>query len=389
MRVLLVSSHGADRTYGGTERYVHDLAEVLTARGHQVDLLSAFPVRDPSGARTVALHDADWRDDRIRRYRNHAGDWIAAPWPRVRALLQELRPDLLHTSNLPGISTGIWGQASRLGIPVIHTLHDYHLLCPRTSLIKADGSPCDPSPLLCGLRTRRLAHWAPAVRVAIGVSAHVLDRHQGFFGLQTERRVIQAPLTALTGVVAPAPAGPLTLGYLGALTVSKGVDLLLEAAPTLAEAGLTVRIAGDGPLREAVRAASGVKYAGRLEAAEVGSFIQACDLGLITSRWEEPGLTYVLLEWLAGGRPVLSTRRGGLAEAVAVGGVASFDGSVEGLVAGVQELRQPQRWRALVAALPAGDFDDLDRWGDDHLAAYEAALPREEASGPSPPEPSG
>lgn len=378
MRVLLASSHGADRTYGGAERYVDDLRRALPAHGHVPLLLSGFPVHDASAGETVALHGTDWREDRARRYRNHLDDWIAAPWPRVEALLRELAPDLVHTSNLPGISTGLWEQARRLGIPVVHTLHDYHLLCPRTSLTRADGTPCRPNPLLCGLRTHRLGRWAGAVRVAIGVSAHVLGRHEGFFPQSTERRVIRAPLTPLAeraGDPGSARDGsPATVGYVGALTEPKGVGRLLAAAPRLVEAGFTIRVAGDGPLREAVEACPAVDYVGRLQGEAVARFMIGCDLGVIPSLWEEPGLTYVLFEWLACARPVLSTRRGALAEAAAVGGVTAYDGSPDGLLTALLELRAEARWDSLRRAVPAASSGtDFERWVDDHLRAYAAA----------------
>jgi glycosyltransferase involved in cell wall biosynthesis len=374
MRVLLVSAHGADRTYGGAERYVDDLGVALRERGHDVDVLSAFPVRDRSSA-TVVLHRTDWREDRVRRLRNHAGDWLAHPGPRVHDVLRELSPDLVHTSNLPGISSAIWEQARSLGIPVVHTLHDYHLLCPRTSLTRRDGSPCRPSPLLCGLRTRRLARWAPAVGAVIGVSSHVLGRHAGFFPPATERRVIRAPLVPL-GVECPSSPGtlPRTLGYLGALTESKGVALLLAAAPRLAATGIELRVAGDGPLRTAVQDTAGLQYAGRLEGDAVPAFLGGCDLGVIPSLWEEPGLTYVLFEWLAAGRPVLCTRRGGLSEAASLPGVAAFEASVGGLLDAVAALQAPARWRALVDSVPSDPAaSDLERWVGEHVEAYGAA----------------
>jgi glycosyltransferase involved in cell wall biosynthesis len=377
MRVLLVSSHGADRTYGGAERYVHDVSEVLRGRGDTVEFLSAFPVRDGSAGQTVTLHRTDWREDRVRRYRNHVDDWWAEPVAEVENFLRSFAPDLVHTNNLPGISTGIWKQAHELGIPVVHTLHDYHLLCPRTTLIRPDGAPCRPSPLLCGLRTRRLSRWAAGVSVVIGVSAHVLGRHQGFFGEAVQRRVIRAPLTALEGTTPPAiPAGKLrTIGYLGALAPAKGIELLLAAAPALSERGITLRVAGDGPLRHAVQAAPGVDYLGRLEGEALSAFRTGCDAGVIPSQWEEPGLTYVLFEWLASSRPVLATRRGGLAEAAGLGGVTVIEPTVEGLLAAVAGLQEETRWRALRDSIPApGGGRDLDRWARQHLDAYDAAL---------------
>ena len=102
---------------------------------------------------------------------------------------------------------------------------------------------------------------------------------------------------------------------------------------------------------------------------------------MIPSLWEEPGLTYVLLEWLATGRPVLSTRRGGLAEAAALGGVSAFDPTAAGLLSAAITLREPRIWATVLDRVPTvTDRRDLDRWAEAHLAAYEAAMSRSAAS---------
>jgi glycosyltransferase involved in cell wall biosynthesis len=377
MRALLVNSHGADPAYGGAERYVRELAAGLAGRGWEVAVLSAFPQRTHvEGLETMTLHGSDWREDTPRRIRNRIGDVASAPWPRIASVLEEFRPDLVHTGNLPGIGTGSWEAARRAGIPTVHTLHDYYLLCARTSLVRRDGSPCSPSPLLCGVRTRRLARWAGAVDAIIAGSQHLLGAHAGIFAA-TPSAVIRLPL-------APSPAGPLgppaalrDLGYLGALTATKGVDLLLAAAPELARSGVRVRIAGDGPLRARVEDAS-VDYAGRLDGPAVAEFTRACDAGIVPSTWEEPGgPPYTVCDWLAARRPVLAARRGGLTEMDGLGGVTGFEPTSDGIVGAVSALRDPGSWDGLVAALPeVADDRDLGRWLDEHEAVYRAAIAR-------------
>ena len=318
MRVLLASSHGTDPAYGGAERYVRDLAAGLTARGHEVALLAAFPQREDPGVPSWTLHASDWRDDPMRRLRNHVGDIVSAPWPRYGEILGELEPDVLHTSNLPGIATGIWEAARRRGVPVAHTIHDYHLLCPRTSLLRGDGSPCRPNPLLCGARTRRLLRWSGAVGQLVAGSEHLLAAHAAALG-GIPARVIRLPRAPLPGGAPPPPAArPAVLGYLGALTEAKGVAMLLESLPRITSLGFELRIAGDGPLRGEVERAN-VRYEGSVDGDAKRSFLGAADVGLVPSLWAEPsGPPYVVLEWLAAGRPVLATRHGGLAEAASM-----------------------------------------------------------------------
>lgn len=377
MRVLLVSSHGADLAYGGAERYVADLLRGLAARGHEVTVLSAFPVTSDAAARTITLHDADWRRSRSRRLRNHAGDVVSAPTGRLREAVAMARPDVLHTSNLPGITTAVWEVGQRLGIPVVHTLHDYYLLCPRVTLERPDGRPCDPHPLLCRMRTKRLARWSDGVREVIAGSEYLLRAHDGLFP-SSRSCVLRLPLAAVSQRPLPAPASPpRRVGYLGALERGKGIGPLLDAAPALASLGLTLRIAGDGRLREQVEAVAGraLEYMGRLSGAAKLDFLESTDVALVPSLWAEPsGPPYVLLEWLAAGRPALVSSRGGLAETHGLPGVVLLEPTAEGIARGVESLLDAETWRSAVSGLhQVTDDRDVERWLSEHETVYRRA----------------
>ena len=390
MRVLLVSAHGADIAYGGAERYVSDLALGLRERGFEPRVLSAFPPREtPDGVETAVLHRTDWRTSGSRRLRNHLGDFLSVPGPALRRALEDARPDLVHTNNLPGISSAVWESARRAAVPVVHTLHDYQLLCPRATLVRRDGEPCRPHPLLCGLRTGRLGRFAGAVSQVVAGSEHLLRTHRGFFP-HAAQSVVRLPLAPLDGLAPEPPTEPLrTIGYLGGLASIKGVRALVEAAPALALQGLTVRVAGDGPLRPEVEAAAArgsLVYDGFLEGSRKVDFLAACDVGLVPSLWDEPsGPPYVVCEWLAAGRPVLVAPRGGLAEAVEMlGGVLPLEPTTEGIVSAVAGLRREGEWRAAVAAVPQPAADAVERWLDEHERVYRAVLgPRVRAVGAS------
>lgn len=383
LRVLLVHSHGTDLTFGGAERHVAQLADGLAARGMETRVLSAFPGASTlPPERTRVLYGSDWRADRARRLRNHVGDVLSRPTRELEEAVEWSQADVVHTNNLPGITTGIWEVCRRAGIAVVHTLHDYHLLCPRVTLLRPNGEACEPHPLLCGLRTRRMARWAPAVSHLIGVSRFVLVSHAQLFpGAKLE--LVHLPVDVTDAPLAPPGERLETLGFIGALEPIKGVAELIRAVPALAELGCRVRIAGSGRLRSEVEAAakrySSLDYEGVVTGAEKNAFLESCDVGILPSIWNEPGgPPYAVLEWLTVGRPVLISPRGGLGEALGEGlpGLFRVEPTAEGIAEGIRTLAQDEElWRESLALVrpPAGAVDGLEGWLDEHERIYRSA----------------
>ena len=382
MRILMVNAHGHDITAGGVEKGVAMLSDELVRRGHDVAFLNAFPGgRIDPGMDVTVLHAEDWRGHPIRRVRNHIGDVVSHPSRAVADVIERVQPDLVHSHNLPGISTGAWEVSRRRGVPVLHTLHDYQLLCPRTTMMRRDGTtPCTPHPWLCGLRTRRLARWAGAVSQLAAVSQYLLDLHDHLFpGIS--HHVVRNPM------VLPAAGRPIrppgerlaSLGYIGNLDVVKGVDLLLEAIPVLEGLGCELHIAGTGRLTEEVVSAAErwpfVHYHGVVSGERKDEFFETCDAGIVPSVWAEPGgPTHTMIEWVCSGRPVLVSGRGGLGEVVDLYKAAiRLDPTVDGITSGIVELADPPRWKSLLSSLePIDTSGELERWVQAHEAIYDS-----------------
>jgi glycosyltransferase involved in cell wall biosynthesis len=68
-----------------------------------------------------------------------------------RRVLREEQPDVVHIQHLHYFSANFVTIARSRGIPVVYTLHDYMLLCPRDGLMmRADGEICErPIPAKC------------------------------------------------------------------------------------------------------------------------------------------------------------------------------------------------------------------------------------------------
>ena len=50
---------------------------------------------------------------------------------KFAALIKELKPDVAHIGHLNHLSTGIVDELNRYKIPIVFTLHDFWLMCPR------------------------------------------------------------------------------------------------------------------------------------------------------------------------------------------------------------------------------------------------------------------
>jgi glycosyltransferase involved in cell wall biosynthesis len=376
VRVLIVNAHGDDASCGGAERAVGELTDHLLGRGFGVSYLQAFPSRvDCRTLKRTILHRSDWRDDPVRRVRNHVGSVLSLPANRLMKVIADHHPDLVHTHNLPGIDTGVWEAARRLRLPVVHTIWDYYLLCPRVSLTRRDGRPCRPNPLLCGVRTRRLARWTPAVSHVIGCSQYVIDVHAHLFA-DAASHVFRNPIVLPSRPSRPPGDRPTVLGYIGSLDRIKGVDFLLEAFPQLERLGFELRIAGDGRLRDdvarAAAASTNVEWVGTVLGEDKWRFLESCDVGLVPSVWAEPGgPTFTMAEWLAVGRPVLVSNRGGLGEVAGLyPGSVPIEPTVSSIVSSVASLREAGRWADLVAQVAPIEGQEVDAWAEEYVALY-------------------
>lgn len=381
MRILLVNSLGADSSKGGAEMSVGLLMKELGKRCIDVSLLQSVASENDPGAWRTTLHGGGASRGRLRRVHNRAIDLVARPASALERAIDRHAPDVVHTHNLPGIATGLWEVCARREIPVFHSLHDYYLLCPRMSLMRRSGAPCHPSPVWCGLRTRRLTRWSPAVRVVSGGSDAIVERHAQIFP-RARHVVLRTPMRPYGSEFPPPSADPLTIGYIGSLSYEKGVDVLLEVVERMQGDACRFRFAGDGGLARCVvehaTRLPNVEYYGVVDSASKRAFLVACDVGVIPSVWVEPGgPTHALIEWLGAGRPVLASPRGGLGEVLGrYPGVVRTEPTVTSLLRAISQLLDRGTWERLVASVhPPEDERELDRWVERHLEIY-ASLAR-------------
>ena len=293
-RVLHVCS---DTNIGGAGRYVLTL---LT----QPRIAERFvvAVACPEGDLAVTLRRAGLE---VLTYPGADVSFSLAALQSLYLLVRSWRPQIVHThGSLAGrVAAGV------AGVKVVYTKHGLASVAEQAVQVR---------------RARATVKRA-AVRVfadRIVAVSEAVKRSLVAAGADAERVWVIPGGVALDGYVGVPPLVPGVVGALGRLSFEKGFDVLVDAVPRLAGAGIRVLLAGDGPQREAL--SRQVADLGLSEAVSLVGFVDAVPAflgrtGVFVLPSRSEGLGLVLVEAMAAGRPVVATRVGGIPEVVVDG----------------------------------------------------------------------
>ncbi len=369
-RILHLSSLYPPHIVGGAERSVSMLAEAQAADGWDVAAACLTPgeaiEQERNGVTVFRMpHGNDfWLEDwpahsqRRREWAKFKQQANFAIERRFGDVLDRFRPDVVHTHSMVDISTRVWRVARARGIPIVHTLRDFDLLCAASSMYRETG-PCAGRHLKCRVLTFAKQFDQRLVTAVTAVGEEVLARHlrYGFFDhVPTDRRRVIWNTAAVEGVGAgyakPPLDGPVTFGYLGRISPEKGVDTLLKAARLLPPTGWRLLIAGaalsDLAPYEALAEGLPVAFIGFQKPK---ALFDQIDCLVAPSLWAEP-LGRTVLEAYQAHVPVIGARSGGIAEIIADDAWLVPPGDVEALA---------QRMRALLEAGRPGPPQGRDR----------------------------
>lgn len=331
MKILLLSALYPPLVVGGAEKVAKVIADGLLAAGHEPVVVTTVPepgVRtatvDGVRVHAIGLKNLYWPHGErpaspLRKAAWHAinsfNPWMARA---VGKILHAERPDVVNTHSLIGLSCAVWPTVHGHRIPLVHTIHDYSLLCPKTTMF-ANGRNCSGQCTSCKVYSQPAKMLSGGIEAVVGVSRRVLDRHlhNGYFA-QAATRVIHNGLPPTIEPVVPRTGGrmPLRLGYVGQLVPPKGIADLLATMRRWTSAECQLVVAGKGPsgYERELRglAPHNVRFLGFVDPREVYGSV---DVLVVPSRWEDP-LPTIVIEAYMQGLPVIAARRGGLPELV-------------------------------------------------------------------------
>lgn len=336
MRVALINSLYYPDLFGGAERSVQQLAEGLVARGHDISVM-ATPVDNTAkmyhhnGVRIFGIpiqnfyhpYSGERSKSSLRRAMWHVRDTSNPNMARsVASALAEVQPQLVSTHSLSGHSVAVWGAAKALKLPIVHTLRDYYLLCPKSAMYDhRAATPCVQQCTVCRAFSAPRKSAARQLDGVVGISNFILDTHVrlGFFSDRSiVRQVIHNGYDAGGAPKLQGASSPFRFGFLGQLIREKGLELLLDGFSRLPKGEATLQIFGKGDdayvrqLRERAQGIEGILWRGFVPAAQAMNEIDAL---VIPSLWHEP-FGRVVIEAFGYGVPVIGSMRGGIPEII-------------------------------------------------------------------------
>ncbi len=245
MKVLLVHDYGDE--LGGAEQIVHATKTMLEEEGHSVLLYA--PVRKGSFVGGAFFS--------VSHYFSILGD------------IQQFKPDIMHVHNIfRKVSPSVLLAAKHMKIPIVMTLHDFQIVCPKTSLVGKYLQNCETGfnyqCFYSNCYPRKPFNRAYQGLKAIKLTLHRLIirktvRH--FFSPSvclmdwTRKNLGVSNITLLPNFVlskhepSSNPSKNNSILFVGKLTEQKGVDVLIKAIAKVRTVmpGVRLKIVGDGP----------------------------------------------------------------------------------------------------------------------------------------------
>jgi len=365
MKILQVI-HGYPMRYNaGSEVYTQTLAQALASR-HWVEVFTRQ--EDPFAPDCTVGRDVDPDDHRVRLHlvnmpRARDGYRHVGVDQRFAQVLETFEPEVVHVGHLNHLSTSLLGEAAARQIPIVYTLHDYWVMCPRGQFMQMH--PADPNDLWaacdgqddrkCAERcyaryfsgaadehaedvqhwtrwvSRRMAHMremTELVDLFIAPARYLLDRYRRDFGLPARKLTYLDygfDLTRLQGR-RRVDGDPFTFGYIGTHIAAKGVHDLLGAFGSVSgDARLRIWGRHRGQETEALRAIARALPGGAADRVEwlpeyrnqdiVRDVFDRVDAIVVPSVWVENS-PLVIHEALQARVPVITAGVGGMAEYV-------------------------------------------------------------------------
>jgi len=329
---------------GGTGRYLLSLIDLLKSKNHEIQV---FSMKDkdclPSIYSSYFVKEQDFSDAKLSLKKiGKAFKFIYSLEAKrnIEELLKKEKPDLVHLHNIyHHITPSILPVFKRYNIPIVQTLHDFHLISPNYNLYfknkiheECSGNNAWKAVLHKCIKDSRLASLLVVLRIYFEKISKIYLKNVDLFlapsnflrekyiqkGFPAKKITVLKPFISLEDYKPKVSMGKYVL-YFGRLHPQKGIDLLINAASQLPEIPFKVVGAGKeqkrllGLIKE--KKLKNIELTGPRYGNALKKFIYNSAFIVVPSVSYE-NAPFAVLEAFAAGKPVIASNLGGLPELV-------------------------------------------------------------------------
>lgn len=425
LNILFITNGFPPTRWAGTETYTATIASELGKRGHKVQVLCCGDWH--TGDNHWNGYDDDvYNDVPVRRINLN---WEKSLNPQkhlynnrvvaqfVNNYLKEIKPDLVHVTSCETLSASVLEVVNENQIPLVLSITDFWFLCPSINLLRSDGQNCsgNTTPWDClqctalpskpyQLAERMLPEKGVEILLTQISKISLITRQRGFRGMMPNmadrkrymRHTFSLPdirlvaskfvrdvhiqngfdnlirlhpyghdLSWLKKYRGKSKSSALNIGFIGRISNSKGVHLLLQAARKLADDPhckvnfLIYGKFGQHPeyashLEKLADGLDNVKFCGTYPREKSADVYSKIDVLAVPSLWYDFPL--IIYEAFATKTPVIATNLGGMAGTVVheVNGLLFERGNVADLVQQIRRLLdEPELIEELKRGIPS------------------------------------
>ena len=388
LRVVIASHSHPEISNGGAEIAAFLLFRGLQQRADCATWFIGCERNAESDQRGTAISQPF--SDREYIYNSGTFDWFNFAnrdprFPRdITRLFRELAPDVVHFHHYINFGVEVFLHLKQ-AVPdcrIVLTLHEYLGICHHFGqmVTKRHRSLCyESGPARCQqcfpeigrsdffLRKRYIERFLDLVDCFVAPSQFLADRYISW-GVPSAKMTVMENMLPAEGRARPVPPppadGPLRIGFFGQISGLKGIDVLFDAAETLADqqvSGVSLEIFGDyrgqppefqqAFLDRLSKGGRNIHFHGPYDRIRVDRLMQSVHAVVMPSIWWENS-PVVIQEALRNRRPVLCSDIGGMAEKVRHG-VDGFHFAVGSAMALATLLAKLAADRSLLADMTA------------------------------------
>lgn len=334
MRILIVNSFYYPNLVGGCEHSVKLLAEGLHNNKNEVavftidNLSSRGIVREKISNVEIFRCDGGMFNTSVRlhmkknilnkilnKFVELHNNYVSKMFEKV---VDDFKPDIIHTNNLYGLSPLIWKVAASKNVKTVHTIRDYWILDPtvenkeRKNIFVKNYQHY----------FRKYSNYVDLVTAPSKFTLETLLKNNYFKNANSKviQNCVNMNIKQVNDIIFEKNkrnSNSIIFIYVGMIDEKKGIINLLKAFSNINNDNISLLICGNGILENIVNDYCNrdkrISFLGQLSKNELNIQWTKADVCIVPSIWDEP-FGRVVIEANQYGLPVIGSNKGGIKE---------------------------------------------------------------------------